>query len=186
MAEKDPEKAKRLNEVYKHLFAHFGVESQTDFADKLKVQRSGLSAAMNGAKANLTKNLFMKICGAFPGVFNIDYLLYGTGELLTVEEQVKSEEIEQQSSLQPHIPDYVQRLCEEAARVAQRSEMLELQLSNSLAEVRDLKSKLDLALTSVDAMKEQLATVLQVFNSPRAIRNFHKSVVNDQTTDNIL
>ena len=185
MAEKDPEKAKRLNEVYKHLFAHFGVESQTDFADKLKVLRSGLSAAMNGAKANLTKNLFMKICGAFPGVFNIDYLLYGTGELLTVEEQVKSEEIEQHSS-QPQIPEYVQRLCEEAARVAQRSEMLELQLSNSLAEVRDLKAKLDLALTSVDAMKEQLATVLQVFNSPRAIRDFHKSVVNDRPTDNIL
>ena len=184
MAEKDLEKAKRLNEVYKHLFAHFGVESQTDFADKLKIQRSGLSAAMNGAKANLTKNLFMKICGAFPGVFNLDYLLYGTGELLTVEEQVKSEEIEQQS--QSQIPDYVQLLCEEAARVAQRSEMLELQLSNSLAEIRDLKSKLDLSLTSVDAMKQQLAVVLQVFNSPRAIRDFHQSVANDQPTDNVL
>ena len=55
MVEKDYKKAQRLNEVYKHLFAHDKVKSQTDFADKLKVQRTGLSAAMNGAKANLTK-----------------------------------------------------------------------------------------------------------------------------------
>lgn len=184
MAEKDLEKAKRLNEVYKHLFAHFDVKSQTDFADKLKIQRTGLSAAMNGSKANLTKNLFMKICATYPGVFNLEYLLNGSGDLLTIEEQVKSEEIEQ-SSAQPQIPDYVQRLCEEAARVAQRSEMLELQLSNSLADVRGLKEKLDTALASVNSLKEQLTTVLQVFNSPRAIRDFHQSVVNDQPTDNI-
>ena len=67
--EKDLEKAQRLNEVYKFVFGHFDIKSQKDFADFLKVQRTGLSAAMNGSKANLTKNLFIKICAAFPGVF---------------------------------------------------------------------------------------------------------------------
>ena len=80
--EKDLEKAQRLNEVYKFVFGHFDIKSQKDFADFLKVQRTGLSAAMNGSKANLTKNLFMKICAAFPGVFNLDYLLTGHGSLL--------------------------------------------------------------------------------------------------------
>ena len=37
MAEKDYERAKRLNEVYKHLFMHYGIESQTAMADFLKV-----------------------------------------------------------------------------------------------------------------------------------------------------
>lgn len=82
MAEIDMEKAQRLNEVYKYIFAHFDIRSQKDFADFLHVQRTGLSAAMNGSKANLTKNLFTKICAAFPGVFNLDYLLTGNGELL--------------------------------------------------------------------------------------------------------
>ena len=83
--EKDLEKAQRLNEVYKFVFGHFDIKSQKDFADFLKVQRTGLSAAMNGSKANLTKNLFIKICAAFPGVFNLDYLLTGNGSLLAEE-----------------------------------------------------------------------------------------------------
>ena len=88
--EKDLEKAQRLNEVYKFVFGHFDIKSQKDFADFLKVQRTGLSAAMNGSKANLTKNLFIKICAAFPGVFNLDYLLTGNGSLLA--EQVIHDE----------------------------------------------------------------------------------------------
>ena len=81
MIEKDLGRAIRLNEVYKYLFAHYGVESKTQLADILKIQRSGLSAAFGGAKANLTDNLFNRICAAYPGVFNLDYLLTGIGEL---------------------------------------------------------------------------------------------------------
>ena len=95
MTEKDMDKAKRLNEVYKYVFAHFDVKSQKDFADRLKVQRTGLSAAMNGAKVNLTKNLFQKICAAYPGVFNLDYLLTGEGDLLTVEEDARNDAIKE-------------------------------------------------------------------------------------------
>lgn len=85
--EKDPEREKRLNEVYKYLCYHCGIENKTMFADTLRVQRTGLSAALNGSKANLTDNLFAKICAAFPGVFNLDYLLTGEGELLANSEQ---------------------------------------------------------------------------------------------------
>jgi chromosome segregation ATPase len=49
-----------------------------------------LSAAMNGKEAYLTQNLFQKICAAFPGIFNLDYLLTGQGELL-LESNVQSE-----------------------------------------------------------------------------------------------
>ena len=79
---KDYKRAERLNEVYKHLFANFGIKSKKEMADYMKIQRTGLSAALNGAAANLTDNLFKKICLAWPGVFNLDYLLTGEGELL--------------------------------------------------------------------------------------------------------
>lgn len=98
--QKDPIRAKRLDEVYKHLFAHFGITSQKHLAEVLKVQRTGLSSAFNGNVANLTDNLFKKICAAFPGVFDLNYLLTGEGSLLTVEEEVKSEQIEKESNTQ--------------------------------------------------------------------------------------
>jgi hypothetical protein len=45
---------------------------------------------MNGNEAYLTKNLFQKICAAYPGVFNLDYLMTGNGSLLA--EQVIHDE----------------------------------------------------------------------------------------------
>ena len=86
--EKDPEREKRLNEVYKYLRYHYGIDNKTMFADALRVQRTGLSAALNGSKANLTDNLFAKICAAYPGVFNLDYLLTGDGNLLANSQQM--------------------------------------------------------------------------------------------------
>ena len=37
---------------------------------------------MHGNEKNLTDKLFTNICEVFPGVFNLDYLLTGEGELL--------------------------------------------------------------------------------------------------------
>lgn len=99
--QKDPIRAKRLDEVYKHLFAHFGITSQKHLAEVLKVQRTGLSSAFNGNVTNLTDNLFKKICAAFPGVFNLDYLLTGDGSLLTTEEEVHNEDYERLHNPQP-------------------------------------------------------------------------------------
>lgn len=82
---KDLKRQERLNQVYKHLFAYHGITSKTEFADAIRLQRTALSAAMNGNKAYLTKNLFQKICAAYPGVFNLDYLLTGNGSLLAEE-----------------------------------------------------------------------------------------------------
>ena len=93
MAEKDPERAQRLNEVYKHLFAFYDVTSKTGLAKILGIQRTGLAAAFGGNKANLTDSLFKNICKTFPGVFNLNYLLTGNGDLLTIEEDVKTEDI---------------------------------------------------------------------------------------------
>lgn len=148
---KDEARQERLNQVYRHLFAHFGIKSQIMFAKELHVQRSALSAAMNGNKAYLTGNLFTKICAAFPNVFNYNYLVNGEGDLLTVEEDVKSTRIEKQ---QTDIPDYVQRLCDEAARMATRNEMLERQCENLIAELRESREKNDAFLIKLEKSKE--------------------------------
>ena len=90
----------RLNEVYEHLRNHFGIHTKTQFAAVLKITQPALSSAMNGNDAYLTDNLFKRICAAYQGVFNLDYLLTGNGQLLTIQEEVKSEQIEKESNPQ--------------------------------------------------------------------------------------
>ena len=94
-------KQERLKEVYNHLRNHFGVHTQIDFAEAIRITRPALSSAMNGNEAYLTKNLFQKICAAYPGVFNLDYLLTGDGDLLTHEEEVHNEDYEKLYNPQP-------------------------------------------------------------------------------------
>ena len=94
------DRQKRLNEVYEHLHNHFGVHTKGEFADIIKYARAYISSAINGNEKYLTDKLFMNICEAYPGVFNLDYLLTGNGQLLTIQEEVKSEQIEKESNPQ--------------------------------------------------------------------------------------
>ena len=99
----------RLNEVYEHLRKHFGIHTKTQFAAVLKITQPALSSAMNGNEAYLTDNLFKRICAEYQGVFNLDYLLTGNGQLLTIQEEVKSEQIEKESN--PQLPlSYIDKL----------------------------------------------------------------------------
>ena len=70
------------------------MHTQTDFADALKYNRTYISAAMNGNEKNLTDKLFTNICEAYPGVFNLDYLLTGKGSLLSTDEEIHNENTE--------------------------------------------------------------------------------------------
>ena len=75
-------KQERLIEVYEYARAHCGVHTKSEMAIRLHITQPAFSYAINGNEAYLTKNLFQKVCAAFPGVFNLDYLLTGQGELL--------------------------------------------------------------------------------------------------------
>ena len=88
------ERQKRLIEVYDHLRRYFGIHTKTGFAEAIHYGRTSLSAAMNGDESYLTDNLFKNICEAYRGVFNLEYLLNGTGQLLTIQEEVQNEELE--------------------------------------------------------------------------------------------
>ena len=135
-------KQERLKEVYNHLRSYFGIHTQIDFAEAIRITRPALSSAMNGNEAYLTKNLFQKICAAFPGVFDLDYLLTGKGSLLVVEEEVRNEEPDKMvNPKHPEIPDFAQRLFDEAVRMSTRNELLERQCEQLIAELRDSKDK---------------------------------------------
>ena len=137
MIQKDYDRAQRLNEVYKHLFAHHGITSQKAMAEHLGMQRTGLSAAMNGSKANLTDNLFKKICAAWPGVFVLDYLLTGKGNLLTPEEEYQSAKIEQ--------TEQNNNILELYARMIRGIDDLRQEMKKELCDIQNLKTELQQA-----------------------------------------
>ena len=89
------ERQKRLIEVYEHLRRYFGIHTKTGFAEAIHYGRTSLSAAMNGDDSYLTDNLFKNICEAYPKTFNLEYLLNGEGTLLTIEEEVSSDRIDE-------------------------------------------------------------------------------------------
>jgi transcriptional regulator with XRE-family HTH domain len=78
-------KKDRLHEVYEHLRAYHGVHTQNELAAIIGITKSAMSAAMNGNEKYLTNNLFKKICAAYQGEFDLDYLLSGEGELLATD-----------------------------------------------------------------------------------------------------
>ena len=138
----------RLNEVYEHLRNHFGIHTKTQFAAVLKITQPALSSAMNGNDAYLTDNLFKRICAAYQGVFNLDYLLNGTGSLLTIREEVTNEEIEKQINPQPtsYVDKYIASL---EKQVKDKDD----QLADKERTIRLLEQKIEIleAMQHIDA-----------------------------------
>ena len=141
-------KQERLIEVYEHLRQHFGVHTQIDFAKVLGLTRPAISAAMNGNEAYLTDNLFKRICAAYQGVFNLDYLLTGNGQLLTILEEVTNEEIEKQINPQPtsYVDKYIASL---EKQVKDKDD----QLADKERTIRLLEQKIEMleAMQHIDA-----------------------------------
>ena len=137
----DKERAKRLNEVYRYLYANKGVVSQTLFASQIGVQRSALSAAMNGNKLYLTNNLFMKVCAAYPDTFDLDYLLTGEGSLLVEEGSAKVQDTD--SGELSALRSRVKILEEQVARQRQIIDHYETFVELALSENRQLQQTID-------------------------------------------
>lgn len=142
------ERQKRLIEVYEHLRRYFGIHTKTGFAEALHYGRTSLSAAMNGDESYLTDNLFKNICEAYPGTFNIDYLLHGTGQLLTVQEEVTTNELKNQFN-QPQ-PSYIDKLI---ASLEQQIKAKDEQIADKNHIIRLLEQKIEIleAMQHIDA-----------------------------------
>ena len=118
----------RLKEVYEYLREHSGIHTQADFAKVLKITRPALSSAINGNESYLTDNLFKRVCAAYQGTFNLDYLLTGNGDLLTKKEPETAPIDKQQDAL--------------TYAAIQVGKMM-ADLSNSIASVREFQKKLE-------------------------------------------
>lgn len=147
---------KRLHEAYEHLRKFFGIHTQTDFAEVLKYSRVYISSALNGNEKNLTDKLFKNICEAFPDVFNLDYLLTGKGDLLTVEEDVKSTELSQMPT---------------------QSSAAEIDISSAI------NAALAAQMQAIESLKSEKATLLEAHARELKVKDDHIQSLRDQLAD---
>ena len=129
----------RLKEVYEYLRYHYSIHTQTDMANAIQMTRPAFSAAMNGNEKYLTKSLFMKICAAFPGVFNLDYLLNGTGTLLATKEKAEPTPVSPATD----------NMLELHAQMIRRVDDLRQELHQELLAIRALKDELRVTLSEL-------------------------------------
>lgn len=168
------ERQKRLIEVYEHLRKYFGIHTKTGFAEAIQYGRTSMSAAMNGDEKYLTDSLFKNICAAFPGVFNLDYLLTGEGQLLTIEEEVKSEDIEKAISPTSALQaiDYtflIEKAVEKATAYADKTiAMMEKQI-NRLENDLDAKEQ---EIKRLQARIQELETENSIFKDENNIGKY--------------
>lgn len=81
-------KKDRFVDAYKCLYENGKVHSVTELADKMGRSRPSVSRAMNGVEEYLNDKFLKSFTKCFPGVFNLDYLLTGEGELLANGQQM--------------------------------------------------------------------------------------------------
>lgn len=143
MARKD-----RLKEVFDYVRENFPIHTQSDFAEKIRYNRTYLSSAMHGNEKNLTDKLFYNICAAYPNVFNLNYLLTGEGSLLQSNNEavlgrypappgMVSEDVPSES-----LPLWADTLIRIMSKQIAENEALHSELRRSIAEVSDLKTQL--------------------------------------------
>ena len=173
------DRQKRLNEVYEHLHNYFSIHTKGDFADSIKYARAYISSALNGNEKYLTDKLFTNICDAYPGVFDLNYLLTGEGSLLTIEEEVHNEDHERLYNHQP-----IDQSSLINAALAAKDE--------TIAVLRDQLTAKDTVIQAKDELianlRQQIATLqqqLHAANDEELFNNFpfQKGIADKQDTD---
>ena len=77
------DKKERLNEAFNYLKSKGLVHMQRDVAEKMGATPQNVSLALKGTPAVLTDRFLMRFNNAYFGMFNLDWLITGVGDMLS-------------------------------------------------------------------------------------------------------
>ena len=164
---------KRLIEVYEHLRKFKGIHTKSGFAESIKYGRTSLSAALNGKEKYLTDDLFENITGAYPGTFNLDYLLNGVGELLTPEEEECNNRLRRTVILPP---------TDTPRQIETSADIIEL-YAQRLRLVDDMRTSLREELAEVSRARADLQQARDDFREATRLLNQALSILRHKSVD---
>lgn len=179
------EMQKRLHEVFAHVRKHYDIHTQDDFAQYIGYGRTSISAAMNGNEKYLSANLFRSICDKFPGIFNLDYLLTGEGELLAVEEHVaKVAHDDRTSAIKSEptaptadVPAELQTLLDRALFISRRNEEMVERLVSATSQNRQTEIAIENLARHLNESQQQVMQIrADILTATDAINTFRATV----------
>lgn len=141
-----------------HLIEQKVVEDQKGVSARTGITEAALSNVRNDKKIVSDKTI-RKFIEGFPGIFNPAYFR-GENIYMTLKEAAEAKMFAEEQKrkvaepIQPAVPDYVQKLFEEAVRMQTRNELLERQCEQLIAELRDSKDKNESFLSELHKSKE--------------------------------
>ena len=157
------------NELFKvaidYIYREHLVGSQGELAEKIGISASALSRIMNDKKF-VGDDTLRKMNEAFGGIFNMAYFRGEDPHCMLMEDLAYYKQHPEERLVfdkpqevaptphQPAIPDYVQKLFDEAVRMSTRNELLERQCEKLIGELRDTKEKNETFLSELRKSKE--------------------------------
>ena len=178
-------KSERLKEVYEHLRNHFGIHTQGGFADAIGYSRPVISSALNGNDDNVSDKMMRSINISFPGVFNIDYLLKGEGELLAVEEHVAKVAHDDRTSVikpeppapTPEVPNEMMALLDRALSISRRNEEMVERLVTATSQNRQTEIAIENVARHLNESQQQVMQIrADILTATDAIHTFRATV----------
>jgi hypothetical protein len=140
-------KNERLIEAYKYLRSTGYLHTQKQLAEKMSATEGNVSKAFKGDDKVLTDSFIMRFCQAFPGTFNMDWLLHGDGDMLMIHNSFPTgvgglTAVAEDDEPNPFIPPWADTLIGILSRQISENEALHAQLRQSINDVNDLKCQL--------------------------------------------
>ena len=131
---------------------------QGDLAQKAGLGPNLISRVRNGRVKSVSDDSIRALASKFN--LNMDFFR-GKSEYITrydmtaaIADQDIKEGLQTPPKLQPDVPDYVQKLIDEAVRMSTRNELLERQCEKLIAELREAKSDNDTFIEELKKSKE--------------------------------
>lgn len=90
----------RFRTAYDYLYESGKVHSITEFAKAIGAARTSVSKAYNGDLKYLKGAIMVKVAAAYSEIFNREWIVYGTGEMLTKPVENEKKDIDQNSVIQ--------------------------------------------------------------------------------------
>lgn len=135
---------KRINQAYRWLIWLGEVDDKLSFAQRLGKERANITNILNG-KMGASDRFCGLILASFPGIFNRDWLLDGTGDMLTTANGLPTFPVVRSvADVESDTPDQRQSIIDLYAGLIKESEAFRREIKDELAEVRSLREELQL------------------------------------------
>lgn len=133
---------KRINQAYRWLIWLGEVDDKLSFAQRLGKERANITNILNG-KMGASDRFCGLILASFPGIFNRDWLLDGTGDMLTAANGLPTfPVVGSVADAESDTPDQRQSIIDLYAGLIKESEAFRREIKDELAEVRSLREEL--------------------------------------------